>query len=181
MKKKKGNYKGRVPKVIAELRRQDIIKMTGEGVPNTEIAKALGITPVGVCKSLRKLRESMSEATSRDFEVYRKGQLAILEQIESSLLENQVTPEVAREWRQIRGSIAELLGLNAAQKNLNIIVPAESGAAFELLRHSHGLDDGQLAKVYVFMDGLERRKPVVDATYFPPEEPKQLEETNESD
>jgi hypothetical protein len=58
--------------------------------------------------------------------------------------------------------------------------PAETGLAHELLRHAHGLDDSQLATVYQFMDQLPKATVVVDASYFPPEEPKRLEETNDT-
>ena len=126
LKNKKGNYKGRVPKVIAELRRQDIIKMTGEGVPNKVIAARLGITPVGVCKSLRKLRESMAKMTRDDYEAYRTIHRKVLLLIEKSLLEGKLSVKVASEWRQIRGDIALFDGLNSPAKSITAVVTAPS-------------------------------------------------------
>jgi len=110
--------KGRVPKVISELRRQDIIKMTGEGVPNKEIARRLGITPVSVCKSLRKLRESMERVTGADYETYRVVHRKVLLLIEKSLLEGKLSVKIASEWRQIRSDIAVFDGLNAPAKSI---------------------------------------------------------------
>jgi hypothetical protein len=68
---------------------------------------------------------------------------------------------------------ARLLGLDAPSKSVQAVVSPD-GAAFEFLRHSHGLSDDQLTKVYTYMDTLEREKPVIDASYFPPEEPNEL-------
>jgi hypothetical protein len=116
----KKNNKGRPSAIVTQQRRKRVVELTKAGVKQADIARDLSITPVAVCLALKELRKTMTESTAQDFEVYRKAQLAILEQIESALLENKVSPEVAREWRQIRGDIATLLGLNAPHRTLSI-------------------------------------------------------------
>jgi predicted transcriptional regulator len=116
----KKNNKGRPSAIITQQRRKRVVELTKAGVKQADIARDLSITPVAVCLALKELRKTMSEETQANFEDYRKAQLAILEQIESALLENKVSPEVAREWRQIRGDIATLLGLNAPHRTLSI-------------------------------------------------------------
>ena len=115
------NNKGRPPAIVSERRKQQAVKLLGEGKTQAQVARALGVTPVAVCLSLKELRKTMTTATQHDYEVYRKGQLAILENIEDALLENKVSPDVAREWRQIRADIAKLLGLNAPERSLSIV------------------------------------------------------------
>ena len=117
---KKRNNKGRPSAIVTQKRRQRVVELTKAGVKQADIARDIGITPVAVCLALKELRKTMTETTAQDFEVYRKAQLAVLEQIEDALLENKVSPEVAREWRQIRSDIATLLGLNAPHRTLSI-------------------------------------------------------------
>ena len=64
----------------------------------------------------------MQAATAHRSGIYRQCHLAILEQIETSLLENKVTPEVCREWRQIRADIATFAGLNAPSRSVSVSV-----------------------------------------------------------
>lgn len=162
--------KGRVTAIVSQKRRQDAIAMIGEGKSQKEVARVLGVTPVAVCKSLKKLRETMQTATAHDYAIYRKGQLAILEQIEASLLENKVTPEVAREWRQIRGDIATLLGLNSPAKSIVATTPNLNPTVVEFLKASHGLSEQQLIQTFESMKALPRAPIVVDASYLPPAE-----------
>ena len=118
----KRNSKVRPSGAVTELRRQDAIAMIGKGKSQKEVARVLGVTPASVCKNLKKLRETMQAATAHDYEIYRQCHLAILEQIETSLLENKVTPEVCREWRQIRADIATFAGLNAPSRSVSVSV-----------------------------------------------------------
>ena len=176
-KKKSG---GRPPAIVSEQRKQKAIELAGKGKSQVQIAQELGVSQVAICKSLKELRRTMSAATARDFEVYRKGQLAILESIEDALLENKVAPDVAREWRAIRSDIARLLGLNAPDRSVsvNVATPADSGLTVEFLRRAHGLSDADMNKVFAFMETLPKQKPVIDASYFPEDE-KQLGDGSE--
>jgi len=120
MTKKKGNTKGRPPAIVSERRKQKAIELLNAGSSQAQVARELGVTEASVCTALKKLRETMTVDTQATFEDYRKVQLAILESIEDSLLQNKVAPDVAREWRQIRSDIATLLGLNAPHRTLSI-------------------------------------------------------------
>lgn len=170
--KKKTGRGGRPPAIVSERRKQRAIAMTEEGKTQAQIARALGVTPVAVCLSLKELRKTMNNATAHDFAVYRKGQLAILESIEDALLENKVAPDVAREWRAIRADIARLLGLNAPERSVSVNVDTNNnpGLTVEFLRHAHGLSEEDMQRVFAFMDALPKQKPVVDDSYFPEEE-----------
>lgn len=82
-----------------------------------------------------------------------------------------------------REAMAVLAGAaGSARSNVNVLVQqaGETTLSYEFLRHAHGLSPEQLATVWAFMDALPRRKPEIDASYFPDdsyrEQPKQLTE-----
>lgn len=112
--------KGRPPAIVTQKRRQRAVEMLNAGATQVEVARDLSITPVAVCKALKRLRETMTADTQANFEDYRKAQLAVLEQMETALLDGSVTPEVSARWLAIRNSIADLLGINAPHRTLSI-------------------------------------------------------------
>ena len=163
--------KGRPSSVVTEQRRKRAIALIDAGAMQVEVARELGITSASVCRSLKKLRAAMVIDTGRDFEAYRRGHLAILECIESSLLENKVEPEVAREWRKIRADIATFAGLNAPSKSISARVdmnvdPDTLVGYRRFVAETRGLNAEQIESVHLFARSLVR--PTITATE-PPE------------
>jgi len=66
------------------------------------------------------------------------------------------------------------LGFHGTSAKNNVLVNVESpeqrGLTFEFLRHSHGIAEADMTRVFEFMDSLPREKPVVDASYLPGDE-----------
>lgn len=116
-KKKQQRITGKRSRVRIAQQQQKEIALLAEGKSQLEIAELLGLHPVTVCRNLKELRKQFEGATIKDFEVYRKGQLAVLEMMEEALLEGKLHPALAREWREIRSDIAKLLGLNAPDRS----------------------------------------------------------------
>jgi predicted transcriptional regulator len=156
---------GRPAAIVTEQRRKKAIEMTRKGHSQNQIAEALGVSQVAVCKTLKELRLRMKSATDHDFEVYRQGQLAVLEFIEESLLESKISTDVAREWRQLRGDISKLLGLDAPQRHVNVQVDG-SGLYHDFLKATAHLNDAQIGDVLTYARSL---KSIPTLTAEPPE------------
>src|SRR5258707_15227430 len=99
--------------VIAQ-RIADAVPRLNAGEKRRDVAAALGVDGSTIYRNLRKLTDKLiGEATEG-----RLAQLKVFELIEQSLIENKVTPEVAREWRAIRSEISQLLGLNSPHRTI---------------------------------------------------------------
>jgi len=166
-------------KLRVQSRRARLVKLFAEGMSVRQASKQLkaegfgkGTSRAVVGKDLQALaREAPKKVEQARQEA--GEQLCGLRQIIANAEELGLKDQVGL-LLDVHDRYARLLGLDAPTKAITASITPE-GTAYDFLRHSHGLDDGQLAEVYAFMDGLERQKPVIDASFFPQEETKLLE------
>ena len=148
------------------------------------IADAVGVSRMTLYRYMRDLKEKLSQLNTTDFEARVTAQEAVLELIEQSLLEDQIPPDVANSWRQIRKDIAELRGLNAPSK----AVVAHTSQPHDLLymkfrKAIFDLTEAQVDDVLAYATKLPRQSVVTvrDASWFPQPEPKQLKGGDEDE
>lgn len=168
-------------KLRVQTRRKRLVEIFAEGKSVRQASKQLkaegfgrGSSPAVVGHDLQALsREAPKhvERARQEAGEQLRGIRQIIANAEELGLKDQVNLLL-----DVHDRYARLLGLDAPTKAITAsITPESTGVMYEFLRHSHGLDDGQLAQVYVFMDKMERQKPVIDASFFPLEETNLLE------
>jgi hypothetical protein len=156
--------------VIAQ-RVAEAVPRLNAGESQKDVADALGVDRITIYRNLRKLTDKLiGEATEG-----RLAQLKVFELIEQRLIENKVTPEVAREWRAIRSEISQLLGLNSPHRTINATINAEVdpqklGRYRRFCHETRFMSDSQLEQVYALCAPLNLP---------PPREPVQLPATSE--
>ena len=115
MKKSRGNKKSAV---AIEARRNEVIRLTNEGLVQGEIQKALGVSRATLWRDLQELKLGWAIDNRENYNECREKQLQILERIEDSIISGDLKPEAANSLRNIRSDIAKLLGLNSPTKSL---------------------------------------------------------------
>jgi AcrR family transcriptional regulator len=126
MSRPRGN---KTSKAAREQRRTAVVEILNKApsVTNRELADQAGVSLATLKRDLADLRERFSSVTDARYEEFKTIQLAVFELIERNLIEGNIPPDVAREWRGIRSEISQLLGLNAPRRSesLNFNVDAD--------------------------------------------------------
>jgi AcrR family transcriptional regulator len=109
-------------KATRERRRSAVIDVLKESpnMTNKDLADQTGVSLATVKRDLADLRERFRSVTDARYEEFKKAQLAVFELIERNLVEGNIPPDVAREWRGIRSEISQLLGLNAPRRSESV-------------------------------------------------------------
>lgn len=92
-------------------RRRKATELLAKGVPQSEIEKELQVSRMTLFRDLKQITEQMKLTDEQTVVKLREYQLRVFELMESKLLEGWPA-DVVREWRSIRASISDLLGLN---------------------------------------------------------------------
>jgi hypothetical protein len=162
-----------------ELRRQKALELMKENpqASLSEVADAIGSSRSTLWRDLKALSVKLATTNLAEHEKRVAAQEAVLGLMEQALLDEQIEPDVANAWRQIRKDIAELRGLNAPSKS----VVAHTSPSHDILymkfrKAIFDLSEAQVDDVLAYATKLPR-EPVVtvrDASWFPQPEPKQL-------
>ena len=181
MSKSRGNKSS---KAAVEARSEAVLEELKQGKSQAAIAQTLGVHRNTICRDLKALTKKLSTANLAEHEARVAAQEAVLELIEQSLIEEQVSPEVANAWRAVRSDIAKLRGLNAENRSVIAHVSSNSDVLFLKFKAAvNGLTDAEIEVAFAYLEKLPRQ-PIVtikDASWFPPVEPKQLTEGETED
>jgi Winged helix-turn-helix DNA-binding len=146
-------------KAHRESRRATVVEVLKENpaIVQADLAEVTGVSLSTVKRDLAELRERFSHITDERYEEFKRAQLAVFELIERNLIEGEISPEVSREWRGIRGQISELLGLNAPKRAVVGHVSAPSDPVFLKFKEAvWNLTDEQIHEVLTFAKNLPR-------------------------
>ena len=167
-------------KLKAKERTAKALALLNDGMPVTHVARELGVNRKTLYRNLKKLETEVDSANAEALEQRRERHEAELRTMIDFLLNSpeMSDSEVVGHFRMYQADIAKLVGINKERAGAQVAVQVNEGAglAFEFLKHSHGISEADMQKVFAFMDSLPREKPVVDASYFPQPE---LTETTE--
>ncbi len=125
MSRPRGN---KTSKATREQRRSSVVEVLKENpaIKQGDLADVTGVSLATVKRDLAELRERFSLVTDAKYEEFKKAQLAVFELIEKNLVEGEIPPDVAREWRGIRSEISQLLGLNEPSRSISARVSANA-------------------------------------------------------
>ena len=169
----------------AERRRTDVVKLLADGVPQTDIAKALGVSRMTVSRDKALLMQQSRDANRSQFEVWRDEHIEELELLRGQLEDKKISPArkvelmlaIIREDSRIKGTAAPERSITAT---VNADVdPATLPEYRRWLFETRYMSKENREKVYAYIraEGLNVREVVaVEVPTSSPlwNEPKQL-------
>lgn len=173
MSKPRGNATSKAHR--AERHAQEI-ELMNQGLSQTEIAKTLGISRMTFWRDIQTLTEQYTQGNQEAFTVLRNLQVSACIDMAKEVHDGVIEPEVGNSVRGFLDSVSKLLGLNAPTKHLTATVETGDLFTMKCRKAFDGLGDAQIDAELDRIAKLPReaKKTVMDASWFPQPEPKQL-------
>lgn len=157
-------------------RRTELAERLSKGERVGALAKELGVSRVTLWRDIKNLTIQFSDPSPEAFQKYRHAHLKVLQAMAQAVLEEKVSPEVAREFRGYQADIAKLMGLNAETRSVVAHVsadvdPAKLKGYRRFVHETRFLPESKLPLVWAFIRTIEEVPTAQSAALLlPPDE-----------